>query len=183
MVSVAHLPCLLQDSEVLFEGRANLAQQLNQRVAQEAGVGWLGVEGVGGRPGTTTPWSSLIMVNSQPWPVDFSHNLAKANHTVLALICSLSSTVPARGGCVIRPTQSSSAQRSSVKTACGKSNGRKGKPDSLVEVEATCGGGDTDVSLLNSQHIHVHKITMHLPVARGGVPATHSQDFQALHGL
>lgn len=70
-----------------------------------------------------------------------------------------------------------------MKTACGNSNGRQGKPDSLVEVEATCRGGDTDVSLLNSHHIQVHEITVHLPVARRGVPATHSQDLQALHGL
>lgn len=65
MVSVDHLPFLLQGSEVLLEGRAYLAQQLNQRVAQEAGVGWLGVEGVGGRPGTQQHHGHLIMVNSR----------------------------------------------------------------------------------------------------------------------
>ena len=41
------LPFLLQGSEVLLEGRADLAQQLHQRMAQEAGIGWLRVEGVG----------------------------------------------------------------------------------------------------------------------------------------
>lgn len=47
-------PLLLQGSEVLLEGRANLAQQLHQRMAQEAGIGWLGVEGVGSRSGRQT---------------------------------------------------------------------------------------------------------------------------------
>lgn len=42
-------PFLLQGSEVLLEGRADLAQQLHQRMTQEAGIGWLGVEGVGSR--------------------------------------------------------------------------------------------------------------------------------------
>lgn len=45
------LPFLLQGSEVLLEGRADLAQQLHQRMAQEAGIGWLRVEGVGSRSG------------------------------------------------------------------------------------------------------------------------------------
>lgn len=45
-------PFLLQGSEVLLEDRADLAQQLHQRMAQEAGIGWLGVKGVGGRSGT-----------------------------------------------------------------------------------------------------------------------------------
>lgn len=40
-------PFLLQGSEVLLEGRADLAQQLHQRMAQEAGVGRFGVKGVG----------------------------------------------------------------------------------------------------------------------------------------
>ena len=43
------LPFLLQSAEVFFEGRTDLAQQLYQRVTQEAWIGWLGVECVGGR--------------------------------------------------------------------------------------------------------------------------------------
>lgn len=42
-------PFFLQGSEVLFEGGADLAQQLHQRMAQKTGVGWLRVEGVGSR--------------------------------------------------------------------------------------------------------------------------------------
>lgn len=42
-------PFLLQGSEILLEGRADLAQQLHQRMAQEAGIGWFGIEGVGSR--------------------------------------------------------------------------------------------------------------------------------------
>lgn len=45
------LPFLLQGSEVLLKGRADLAQQLHQWMAQEAGIGWLRVEGVGSRSG------------------------------------------------------------------------------------------------------------------------------------
>lgn len=48
------LPFLLQGSEVLLEGWTDLAQQLYQGVAQEAGVGWLGVKGVRGGPTTHT---------------------------------------------------------------------------------------------------------------------------------
>lgn len=40
-------PFLLKGSEVLLEGRADLAQQLHQRMAQKAGVGRFGVEDVG----------------------------------------------------------------------------------------------------------------------------------------
>jgi len=47
------IPRLLQGSEVLLEGGADLAQQLHQRMAQEAGVGWLRVEGIGRGPGNT----------------------------------------------------------------------------------------------------------------------------------
>lgn len=47
-------PFLLQGSEVLLEGRADLAQQLHQRMAQEAGIGWLRVEGVGSRSESQT---------------------------------------------------------------------------------------------------------------------------------
>lgn len=80
MVSVDHLPFLLQGSEVLLEGRAYLAQQLNQRVAEEAGVGWLGVEGVRGRPRTQhhghhSLWSTFALGQ-----FTFSHHLAKPNH-------------------------------------------------------------------------------------------------------
>lgn len=38
------LPFLLQHSEVLFEGRADLVEQLHQGMAEEAGASWLGVE-------------------------------------------------------------------------------------------------------------------------------------------
>lgn len=51
-------PFLLQGSEVLLEGRADLAQQLHQRMAQEAGVGWLGVESVRSR--SAMPHSTVI---------------------------------------------------------------------------------------------------------------------------
>lgn len=54
---------------------------------------------------------------------------------------------------------------------------------SLVEVEAACRGGDTDMALLHSYDVQVHEITVHLPVSRWGVPATHSQDLQALQWL
>lgn len=45
------VPFLLQGSEVFLEGRADLAQQLYQRMAQETGISWFGVEGVGSRSG------------------------------------------------------------------------------------------------------------------------------------
>lgn len=48
------LPFLLQGSEVLLEGRADLAQELHQWMAQEAGIGWLGVKGVSSRSGKQT---------------------------------------------------------------------------------------------------------------------------------
>ena len=56
-------------------------------------------------------------------------------------------------------------------------------PVLLVEVESPCGGGDADVPLLHRHHVQVHEVTVHLPVPRGGVPATHGQDFQAHRGL
>lgn len=43
-------PFLLQGGEVLLKGWADLTQQFHQRVAQEAGVGRLRVEIVGGGP-------------------------------------------------------------------------------------------------------------------------------------
>ncbi len=53
----------------------------------------------------------------------------------------------------------------------------------LIEVESTGGGSDADVSVLNSHKVQIHEVSMHLPVARRRVPATHSQDLQALHRL
>ncbi len=53
----------------------------------------------------------------------------------------------------------------------------------LIEVESTGGGSDADVSVLNSHKVQIHEVSMHLPVARRRVPATHGQDLQALHRL
>lgn len=53
----------------------------------------------------------------------------------------------------------------------------------LIEVESACGGSDADVSVLNSNDVQIHEVAMHLPVARRRVPATHGQNFQALHRL
>lgn len=47
-------PFLLQGSEVLLEGRADLTQQFHQRVAQKAGVGRFRVEIVSGGPKQVT---------------------------------------------------------------------------------------------------------------------------------
>lgn len=44
------LPFLLQCSEVFFEGRADLVEQLHQGMAKEAGAGGLGVEVISCRP-------------------------------------------------------------------------------------------------------------------------------------
>lgn len=55
--------------------------------------------------------------------------------------------------------------------------------NSLVEVEAPCGGGDADVALLHRHDVQVHEVAVHLPVPRRRVPAAHGQDLQALHGL
>lgn len=44
------LPFLLQRSEVFFEGRADLVEQLHQGMAEEAGAGRLGVEVICCRP-------------------------------------------------------------------------------------------------------------------------------------
>lgn len=53
----------------------------------------------------------------------------------------------------------------------------------LIEVESAGGGSDADVSVLNSHNVQIHEVSMHLPVARRRVPATHGQDLQALHRL
>lgn len=58
------LPSLLQRSEVLLEGRADLAKQLHQRMAQEAGIGWLRVEGVGSRSGIYTQTKTITNILS-----------------------------------------------------------------------------------------------------------------------
>lgn len=39
------------------------------------------------------------------------------------------------------------------------------------------------MALLHSHNVQVHEVTVHLPVPRRRVPATHSQDLQALHRL
>lgn len=54
------LPFLLQGSEVLLKGRADLAQQLHQRMAQEAGIGWFRIEGIGSRSGIHTSTFFII---------------------------------------------------------------------------------------------------------------------------
>lgn len=57
------------------------------------------------------------------------------------------------------------------------------RPVLLVEVESPGGGGDADVPLLHRHHVQVHEVTVHLPVPRRGVPATHGEDLQAQRGL
>ena len=54
---------------------------------------------------------------------------------------------------------------------------------SLVEVEATGGGSDADIPLFYGHNGQIHEISMHLSVARRRVPATHSEDLQALQWL
>ena len=55
--------------------------------------------------------------------------------------------------------------------------------NSLVEVEAPCGGSDVEVFLLHSDGIQIHQVPMHLPVSWRRVPAAHCQDPQALQRL
>lgn len=71
-------PFLLQGSEVLLEGRADLAQQLHQRMAQEAGVGWLGVEGVGSRSVMHTATRITIIARPRMWS---NENVLKTIYT------------------------------------------------------------------------------------------------------
>lgn len=122
---------------MLLKGRADLAQQLHQRVAQEAGVGWFWVESVGGRPETVNITITVSQEDSMPSNPEV--------HMLLFL----------NKKCVYR----------------------------LVEVESTCGSSDADVPLLYGHDAQVHEIAVHLPVARWGVPATHSEDLQALQRL
>lgn len=61
--------------------------------------------------------------------------------------------------------------------------GCKSSGPSLVEVESTRGGSDADMSLLHSDDIQVHQVSVHLPVAGRRVPATHGQNLQALQWL
>lgn len=54
---------------------------------------------------------------------------------------------------------------------------------SLVEVESARGGSDADVPLFYSHNVQVHEVSVHLPVARRRVPATHREDLEALKWL